>query len=51
MTGIARQKNVSVSSVYHVLKRLYQPMNPFKTTLPTVLHLKNLNPFVRFLVP
>ena len=38
MTGIARQKNVSVSSVYRVLKRFYQPMNPFKTTLPTVLH-------------
>ncbi|NSM83350.1 hypothetical protein HRD78_13795 [Enterococcus faecalis] len=31
-------KNVSVSSVYRVLKRFYQPMNPFKTTLPTVLH-------------
>ncbi len=35
MTGISRQKNVPV---YRVLKRFYQPMNPFKTTLPTVLH-------------
>ena len=33
-----RKKNVSVSSVYRVLKRFYQPLNPFKTTLPTVLH-------------
>lgn len=32
------QKNVSVSSVYRVLKRFYQPMNPFKANLPTVLH-------------
>lgn len=32
------QKNMSVSSVYRVLKRFYQPMNLFKTTLPTVLH-------------
>ncbi len=29
---------MSVSSVYRVLKRFYQPMNLFKTTLPTVLH-------------
>lgn len=29
---------MSVSSAYRVLKRFYQPMNPFKTTLPTVLH-------------
>jgi transposase len=29
---------VSVSSVYRVLKRFYQPMNPFKTDLTTVRH-------------
>ncbi|WP_231433036.1 hypothetical protein [Enterococcus faecalis] len=49
MTGITRQKNVSVSSVYRVRKRFYQTMHPFKTTLPTIL--MNLNTFVRFLVP
>lgn len=38
MTGIVRKKNVSVSSIYRVLKRFWQPMNPFKITLPTVLH-------------
>lgn len=38
MTGIAHQKNISVSAVYRVLKRFYQLLNPFKTALPTVLH-------------
>ncbi len=32
MSGITRYKNVSSSSVYRVLKRFYQPMNPVKTT-------------------
>ncbi len=36
--NLIAKKNVSVSSVYRVLKRFYQPLNPFKTTLPTVLH-------------
>ncbi|MBS6193329.1 MAG: transposase family protein, partial [Enterococcus hirae] len=37
MTEIARQKNISTSSVYHVMKRFYRPLNPFKQTLPKVL--------------
>lgn len=30
MTEIANQKNVSVSSVYRIMKRFYQPTNPFR---------------------
>ncbi|EOS7927081.1 ISL3 family transposase, partial [Enterococcus hirae] len=37
MTEIARQKNISTSSVYRVMKRFYRPLNPFKQTLPKVL--------------
>ncbi|WP_251854465.1 ISL3 family transposase, partial [Enterococcus italicus] len=37
MTEIAAQKNLSVSSVYRIMKRFYRPLNPFRTTLPKVL--------------
>lgn len=37
MTEIAAQKNLSVSSVYRIMKRFYHPLNPFRTTLPKVL--------------
>ncbi|WP_142956224.1 ISL3 family transposase, partial [Enterococcus durans] len=37
MTEIARQKNISTSSVYRVMKRFYRPLNPFKQALPKVL--------------
>ncbi|HFU5894974.1 ISL3 family transposase [Enterococcus sp. AZ152] len=37
MTEIARQKNISTSSVYRVMKRFCHPLNPFKQTLPKVL--------------
>ena len=37
MTEIARQKNISTSSVYRVMKRFYRPLNPFKHTLPKIL--------------
>lgn len=37
MTEIANQKNVSVSSVYRIMKRFYQPTNPFRKQLPKVL--------------
>ncbi|MGC6767790.1 ISL3 family transposase [Enterococcus sp. LJL51] len=37
MTEIARQKNLSVSSIYRVMKRFYRPMNPFRMHLPKVL--------------
>uniref|UniRef100_UPI0035E41776 transposase n=1 Tax=Enterococcus durans TaxID=53345 RepID=UPI0035E41776 len=37
ITEIARQKNISTSSVYRVMKRFYRPLNPFKQTLPKVL--------------
>ena len=37
MTEIAAQKNLSVSSVYRIMKRFYRPLNPFRTPLPKVL--------------
>ena len=37
MTEIATQKNLSVSSVYRIMKRFYRPLNPFRTTIPKVL--------------
>jgi transposase len=37
MSEIARQKNVSVSSVYRVLKRFYEPKKINRLTLPEVL--------------
>lgn len=46
MTGIACKKNVSVSSVYRVLKYFYQPMNLFKKTLPTVRQFSGAMSFI-----
>ncbi len=37
MTEITAQKNLSVSSVYRIMKRFYRPLNPFRTPLPKVL--------------
>lgn len=37
MTEIAHQKNISVSTVYRVMKSFYKPINPFKNPLPNVL--------------
>ncbi|BDP55245.1 hypothetical protein EfmJHP35_31690 (plasmid) [Enterococcus faecium] len=37
MTEIARQKNISTSSVYRVMKQALLELNPFKQTLPKVL--------------
>ncbi|MHC5216425.1 ISL3 family transposase [Enterococcus sp. LJL128] len=37
MTEITHQKNLSVSSVYRVMKQFYRPINPFRTHLPKVL--------------
>ena len=45
MTEIARQKNISTSSVYRVMKRFYRPLNPFKQTLPRSYALMNSNRF------
>lgn len=37
MTEIANQKNISVFSVYRIIKKFYQPTNPFRKQLPKAL--------------
>ncbi|MBP2100499.1 ISL3 family transposase [Enterococcus rivorum] len=37
MTGIARTKHVSITTIYRVLKDFYTPLSQKKKTLPTVL--------------
>ncbi|OTP10885.1 transposase [Enterococcus sp. 10A9_DIV0425] len=37
MTEIAYQKNISVSSVYRIMKKFYRPLNPLKQSLPKTL--------------
>ena len=37
MTEIAYQKNISVSSVYRIMKKFYRSLNPLKQSLPKTL--------------